>query len=96
MYRPTRFRLVPKSMTLNDLRAKFKVIYSLNDTKMAKYTLVKTSRRHVHVEWLDNGYIISIRPTYSCAGALTYLFTYLLAYTQLARAVSNRQYLRDG
>ena len=26
----TRFRLIPKSMTLNDLWARFKVIYSLN------------------------------------------------------------------
>jgi len=38
----TRFRLVPKSMTLNHLWAKFKVIDSLNAAKMAKYSLVIT------------------------------------------------------
>jgi len=36
-----RFRLVPNSMTLNDLRARFKVIDSLNATKMVKYSLLK-------------------------------------------------------
>jgi len=38
----TRFRLVPKCMTLNDLCARFKVIDSLNAAKMAKYSLVMT------------------------------------------------------
>ena len=38
----TGFRLPPKCMTLNDLCAKFKVIYSLNAAKMAKYSLVMT------------------------------------------------------
>jgi len=33
----TRFLLVSKSMTLSDLWARFKVIYSLNAAKMAKY-----------------------------------------------------------
>ena len=37
-----RFRLVPKSMTLDDLRARFNVIYSLNAAKMTKYSLVMT------------------------------------------------------
>jgi len=40
--RNTRFRLVPKSITLNDLWARFKVIDSLNAAKMAKYSLVMT------------------------------------------------------
>ena len=38
----TGFRLPPKCMTLNDLCARFKVIYSLNAAKMAKYSLVMT------------------------------------------------------
>jgi len=38
----TGFRLLPKWMTLNDLCAWFKVIYSLNAAKMAKYSLVMT------------------------------------------------------
>jgi len=36
------FRLPPKCETLNDLFAGFKVIDSLNATKMAKYSLVMT------------------------------------------------------
>ena len=36
----TGFRLPPKCMTLNDLCARFKVIDSLNATKMAKYGLM--------------------------------------------------------
>jgi len=74
----TRFRLVPKSMTLNDPWARFKVIYSLNAAKMAKYSLVLTP-----TPCRVAGCIISIRPRYSCNGALTYLFffTYLLTYT---------------
>ena len=35
------------------------------------------------------GFIISIRPTYSCAGALTYLLNYLL--TQLAWGISPKR-----
>ena len=38
----TGFRLPPKCMTLNDLWARFKVIDSLNASKMAKYRLVMT------------------------------------------------------
>jgi len=38
----TGVRLPPKCMTLNDLRARFKVIDSLNAAKMAKYSLVMT------------------------------------------------------
>ena len=68
----TRFRLVQNSMTLNDLWARFKVIDSLNASKMAKYSLVMTPTPCRVV-----GCIISIRPTYSCARALTYLLTYL-------------------
>jgi len=33
------FQLVPKSMTLNDLWARFKVTDYLNATKIAKYSL---------------------------------------------------------
>ena len=47
----TRFRLVPKSMTLNDLWTRFKVIDSINAAKMAKYSLVMTPTPFV--EWLD-------------------------------------------
>jgi len=36
------FRLPTKCMTLNDLSARFKAIYSLNSEKMAKYSLVMT------------------------------------------------------
>ena len=38
----TLFRLVPKSMTLDDVWARFKVIDSLNAAKMAKYGLEMT------------------------------------------------------
>ena len=38
----TGFRLPPKCMTLNDLCERFKVIYSLNAAKMAKYSFVMT------------------------------------------------------
>jgi len=48
------------------------VIDSLNAAKMAKYSLVMTL-----TPCRVAGCIISIRPTYSCARALTYLFTYL-------------------
>jgi len=48
--------------------------------KMAKYCLVMTP-----TPCRVAGCIISIRPTYSCARALTYLFTYLL--TQLAMCI---------
>jgi len=70
-----RFRLVPKSMTLDDLWAKFKVINSLNATEMAKYSIVLTP-----TPCRVAGCIISIRPTYSCADALSYLFTYLHSF----------------
>ena len=72
----TRFRMALKSMTLNDLWARFKVTDSLNAAKMAKYSLVMTP-----TPCRVAGCIISIRPTYSCAGALAYLLT------QLARGV---------
>jgi len=38
----TGFRLPPNCMTLNDICARFKVVDSLNVTKMAKYSLVMT------------------------------------------------------
>jgi len=38
----TGFRLPPKCMTLNDLCARFKVIYTLNAARMAEYSLVMT------------------------------------------------------
>ena len=59
-------------MTLDDLWAKFKVIDSLNAARMAKYRLVMTP-----TPCRVAGCIISIKPTYSRNGALTYLFTYL-------------------
>jgi len=69
------FRLVPKSMTSNDLLARFKVIDFLNATKMAKCCLVMTP-----TPCTVAGCIISIRPTYSCTGAFTYLHSWLGAY----------------
>jgi len=45
----TGVRLPPKCMTLNDLCAIFKVIDSLNTTKMAKYSLVMTP---TPVQWV--------------------------------------------
>jgi len=47
-------------------------MYSLNAAIMAKYSLVMTS-----TPCRVAGCIIYIMPTYSCNGALTYLFTYL-------------------
>ena len=55
-------------MTLNDLLARFKVIDSLNAAKWRNLTPTLC---------IVAGCIISIRLTYSCADALTYLFTYL-------------------
>jgi len=72
----TCFRLPPKCMTLNDLCARFKVIDSLNAAKMARYSFVMTP-----TPCRVAGCIISVRRTYSCARALTYLLT------QLARGV---------
>jgi len=63
----TRFRLVPKSMTMNDLWARFKVIGSLNAKRRNK-AIVSDAMYRVA------GCIISIRPTDSCARALTYLY----------------------
>jgi len=77
------FRLVPKSMTLNDLCARFKVICSLNAAKMAKYSLVMTL-----TPCKLAGCIISIRPTSSCNGALTYLFTYTFGSGSTKLAIS--------
>jgi len=71
----TGFRLPQKYMILNDLCARFKVIYSLNAAKMTKYNLVMTP-----TPCRVAGGIISLRPTYSCARAFTYLLTYLLTY----------------
>jgi len=68
----TRFRLVPKSVTLNDLCARSKVIYSLNAAIMAEYSLVMTP-----TSCIVAGCIISVRPTYLCAGAPTYLHSWL-------------------
>jgi len=64
----TGFRLPPKCITLNNLCVTCTVIDSLYVAKMAKYTLVMTQ-----TPCRVAGCIISIRPTYSCAGALTYL-----------------------
>jgi len=58
-------------MTLNDLWAIFKVTESLNAAKMTKYSLVMTP-----TPCRAAGGNISIRPTFSCARALTYLLTY--------------------
>jgi len=40
----TGFRLPPKCMTLNDLCARFKVIYCLNAAKMTKYNEIQNIR----------------------------------------------------
>ena len=47
-------------------------LFSLNAAKMANYSLMMTPTPC----WVA-GCIISIKPTYSCNGALAYLFTYL-------------------
>jgi len=70
----TCFRSVPKSMSLNDLRTRLRAIYSLNAAKMTKYSLVMTPTPCRVTGCIT---FISIRPTYSCNGALTYLFVYL-------------------
>ena len=75
----TRFRFVPKSMTLNNLWARIKVIDSLNAARMAKYSLVIIFRRYI--EWT----------TYSCAGALTYLLTYWLGSGRIKPAISPKR-----
>jgi len=62
-------------MTFNDLCMRFKVIDSLNAAKMSKYSLVMTP-----MPYRVAGCILSVRRTYSCTHALTYLLT------QLARA----------
>jgi len=59
-------------MTLNDLCARLRVIDSLNAAQMAKYSLVTTP-----TPCRMAGFITYIRPTYSCARALTYLLTQL-------------------
>jgi len=75
LYTYTGFRLPPKCMTLNDLWARLKVIDSLNAAKMAKYSLVMTSR---HVEWLD-AYLLGVR-IHVLVHLLTYLYSWLGAY----------------
>jgi len=67
----TGFRLSLKCMSLNDLQARFKVIDFLNVAKMTKYSLIMTPTPCTVARS-----IISIRPTYACARALTYLLTY--------------------
>jgi len=52
------------------------LIDSLNAAQMAKYSLVMTPK-----PCRVAGCIMSIRPTYSCAGALTYLHGWLCEYT---------------
>jgi len=70
-----RFRLVPvpKSMTLNDLWVRFKVIASLNATKKAKIREMQLSND------FDAMYMAGwiIRPTYGIH-ALVHLLTYSL------------------
>jgi len=55
------------------LRASFKVIDSLNSTKMTKYSLVVTPTPWRVAAWRH--YLFG--PTYSCVRALTHLLTYL-------------------
>ena len=82
-----RFRLVPKSMTLNDLWARFKVIYSLNAPKMAKYNLVLTPTPCRVV-----GCIISIGlRTHALTHLLTYLLTYTVGSGHIKPAISPKQ-----
>jgi len=76
-----RFRLVPKSMTLNDLWARFKVTDSLNAAKVAKYSLVMTP-----TPCRVAGCMISIRPTYSAQ--YIYLLTYTVGSGHIKPAIS--------
>jgi len=70
-------------MTLINLCARFKVIDSLNALKKAKYSLMTPMPCRVA------GCITSIRPMYSCAGAITYLLTYTVIETVEDRAKVN-------
>jgi len=60
-------------MTLNDLIARFKAIYSINAAKMTKYSLLMT---RLHVERLDALYLLGLR-----IHEMVHLLTYLLTYT---------------
>jgi len=69
---------------------RFRVIDSLNAAKMTKYSSVLTMTPSSVA-----GCIISIRPKYSSASALTYFFT-CLHWWLWAHKTVNRQYLRKG
>jgi len=71
---------------------RFKVIDSLNAAIMAKYSLVMipTPCR------VAGMYIISIRPTYSCADALTFLFTYLHRWLEEYKTGNISETVEDG
>jgi len=66
----TGFRLRPKCMTLNDLRARFKGIDSLNVAKMTKCSLVMTP-----TPCRVAACITCIRHAHSCTRVFTYLLT---------------------
>ena len=72
-------------MTLNDLWVRLEDIDSSNAAKMAKYSLVVTPTPWHRVD----GCITSIRSTYSCAHARTYLLTYLYTFTLLNYTVGS-------
>jgi len=78
----TRFRLVPKLMTLNDLWARFKVIDSLNAVKMVKYSLVMTP-----TPCRVAGCITSVRRTY----AHLHLFTYTVGSGRIKLTISPKR-----
>jgi len=75
-----------KIMTLNDLCAIYKVSGSLNAAKMAKYDFVMTS-----TPCRVAGCIISVRCTYSCTRALTYLITYTVGSGRVKPAISPKR-----
>jgi len=85
----TRFILVPKPMTLNDLWAGFKVIDSLDAAKMAKCSLVMTPTPCTVAGCIIS--IVSIGPTYSCTRALTYLLTYTVGSGRIKPAISPKR-----
>jgi len=78
------FPLVPKMISLNDLLARFKVIYSCNAAKMAAYSLVM-----IPTPCTVAGGIMSIRLTYSCA---VHLLTYTVCSGGINPALSPKRF----
>jgi len=74
-------------MTLNDLIARFKAIYSINAAKMTKYSLLMT---RLHVERLDALYLLGLR-IHEMVHLLTYLLTYTVGSGSIEPAISQKR-----